>query len=365
MRKKLLISICIALALGLINTPFKAKAQVLTKGTDRFASDTNSISYNKINFDVISQDKAPESLIKKIELYKNKEGFVSYSDNSSGKSYIAIMRGEKTAAGYGINVNSVENSEGRINILVQETDPDKSDMLPQTITYPYTIIAINVPLSDVSVKNSNSKNYSYYDIQKNLPPIIGASWTSGSLKNIYKENNFIFLEIENTNGISQFFYVNDNEDGENKVRDLKLNSNITIKYALGTPQKYKENSSFPLTEIMLPVDTSSFTDTNWEDLDSCKSIDKNRQWVLSYDKELMKENINNTNIYVVDSSGFIIPTETSLMEDKRSIKIVASKPYTPEGTYYLFITKDVTSNIKASLKGFRMKFQISNEASVQ
>jgi hypothetical protein len=363
MRKKFLISMCITLAVGLIYTPLKAKAQVVSKSTDHISADNKSIAYNKVNFNVISQDNAPETLIKKIELYKDKEGFVSYSDSSSGKSYIAIMRGEKPTTGYGITVNSIDDSEGSINILIQETDPNESTVSPQIITYPYIIIETSSPLPSVNVKNSNNKNYSYYDIQKNLTPIIGVSWTSGNLKNIYKEDSFIFLEVENTNGISQFFYVNDNEDGENKIKNLNLNTSITVKYALGTPQKYKDNSSFPLTEIILPIDKSSFTDANWEDLEPCKNVDNNRQWLLSYDKELMNENINSSNIYVSDKNGFIIPTEASLTEDKKSIKIVPSKPYNLGENYYLFITKNVTSNIKPSVKGFRLKFQISNEIS--
>ncbi|NMM65731.1 protease complex subunit PrcB family protein [Clostridium sp. P21] len=269
------------------------------------------------------------------------------------------MRGEKTTTGYGITVKSVSNSDGKINVLVEETNPDKNSVLSQVVTYPYTIIETDIPSCDIAVKNSNGKNYSYYDIERSLPPIIGISWASGNLKNIYKENNFIFLQIENSNGVSQFFYLNDNDDGKNKIKDLKLDSNVTIKYALGTPQKYKNNSSFPLTEIMLPVDKSSFTDKNWKDLGYFKNSDKNMQWTLSYDNELMKENINNSNIYVVDSNGTIIPTQASLTDDKKSIRVTPLKPYTAGETYYLFIATDVTSNIKVSNQGFRMQFQVS------
>ncbi|WPC40645.1 protease complex subunit PrcB family protein [Clostridium sp. JS66] len=359
MRKKFLISTCIALGIGLVYMPFKVSAAVLSKNTNSIEAKTYSIIYNKVNFHTISQDEAPSDLMKKIELYKNNEGFVSYTDSSSNKSYIAVMSGEKPTSGYGITVKAVEDSEQQVNVLVEETSPDNNVALSQIASYPYTIIEADVPLHNITVKNSDGKNFSYYDIQRSFQPIIGISWASGNLKNIYKENNFIFLEIQNSNGVSQFFYLNDNEESENKIKDLKLNSNVTIKYALGTPQKYNNNSSFPLTEILLPVDKSSFTDSKWQDLNFQKNLDKNMQLTLYYDKELAKENVNNTNIYVVDSDGTRIPTEASLSDDKKSIRIIPLKPYVANQTYYLFITSDVTSNIKVSNQGYRMQFQVS------
>lgn len=359
MRKKFLISTCIALSIGLVYMPSKASAEVLSKNTNSVETKTYSIIYNKVNFHTISQDDAPSDLMKKIELYKGNEGFVSYTDSSSNKSYIAVMAGEKPTSGYRITVKAIENSKQEVNVLVEETSPDNNAILPQIVSYPYTIIETDIPLNNITVKNSDGKNYSYYDIQRSFQPIIGISWVSGSLKNIYKENNFIFLEVQNSNKVSQFFYLNDNEESENKIKDLKLNSNVTIKYALGTPQKYNNNASFPLTEILLPVDKSSFTDSKWQDLSLQKSLDKNMQLTLYYDKELEKENVSNTNIYVVDSDGTRIPTEATLSDDKKSIRIIPLKPYVANQAYYLFITSNVTSNIKISNQGYRMQFEVS------
>ncbi len=364
MKKKYLLTICITLALGVIYTPIAANAKSLPQPIS-IEQDSKAITTNNISFDTISSDKAPEALLKKIEIYKNKEGFVCFMDHNSGYLYLAAMRGEKSTGGYGINVNSVEDVEGRINILVEEVNPDKNAILPQVISYPYTIIKSKIPIFNIYVKNSFGKSYSYYDIERGLPPIIGVSWTFGDFKNVYRENNLIFLEVQNINGVSQLFYAENNDEWNNKIKNLKLNNNITVKYTLGTPQKYKDKSAFPLSEILLPVDKSSFTDKNWKELKSHKDIDVNKQWSLSFNRELSKDNINSTNIYITDSNGCIIPTSVSLMENKKSIKIIPLKPYCSGNTYYLFIANNISSSTKTALNGFRMQFQIADEISVE
>lgn len=363
MIKKLLTLICITLAIGVIYAPISVKAQPLNKATAYTIHQPESLIYNKIKFDTISYDKAPEALTKDLDLYKANKGFLYYLDKNSSNLYVAVMAGEKPTTGYGIKVNSVEDVEGQANILIEETNPNKDDFLPQLITYPYTIIKAQLPAYSISVKNSSGEVYNYLS-SKAASNILGASWTSGILKNIYTENNFIFLELQDTNEESQLFYVENSTEWKTKTQNLKLNSNVSIRFALGTPKKYKEKSAFPLSEVNLPVDKNSLTDKNWEDLKAYSSILPDKQWTISFKQVLKEEDVNSSTIYAADSTGNIVPTAISLSEDRKSIKVIPYKPYKLGEEYYLFITKNL-NNTNSLLNGFRMNFQIADSVLVK
>jgi hypothetical protein len=359
MIRKKLMPVCIILAVGLICVP------TLVKGE----SSVQSVNYttqqpevcNKMKFDVVSYNSAPEALTKEIDSYKGTEGFLYYLDSSSNNLYVVVMRGEKPTGGYDIKVNSVEDVDGKAKILVEETNTDKNALVNQMVTYPYTIIKTQASSSSISVKNSSGKVYDLLEIKKDTGnTIVGSSFILSKLKNIYTENNFIFLEIQDTNKESQLFYVNNNDEWKNKIKNLKLNSNVSVQYALGTPEKYNEKAAFPLSEINLPIDTNSLKDKNWEDLKAYSNVLPNKQWTISFKQELKRENVNSSNVYVVDSNGNIIPTALRLLEDNKSITISPYKPYELGQNYYMFITNKINDTNNSSFKGFRMNFQITD-----
>lgn len=364
MIKKFLVPVGVTLAIGMMYTPVSVKAAVSSSNAPCVLVQPNSITYNKIKFDTISYNEAPEALTTEIDTYKSSEGFLYYVDESSNSLYIAVLRGEKPTGGYGININFVEDVEGKENILVQETDPDKNSILPQLVTYPYTIIKTKLSGTSLSVKNSSGKVYNCLDLKDGTPNIVGSSWVLGSLKNIYTKGDFIFLEIEEGYGNSELFYVNNNDEWKNKIKSLKLNSTLTIQYALGTPQKYNDTSAFPLSEVNCPIDKTSLTDKNWENLKAYSNVPVDKEWTISFNQDIKKENITNSNIYVSDDTGNIIPTVLSLLEDNKSIKVIPYKPYSLGENYYLFINNKL-NNTKSSLKGFRMNFQITDSISIK
>ncbi|AKA67951.1 protease complex subunit PrcB family protein [Clostridium scatologenes] len=357
MIRKKLISICIALAVCAVSMPISAKGAGIISNTN-YVSQQPKI-YDNIKFEVITYNSAPEALIKAIDTYKDTEGFVYYLDSTSNNLYVAIMLGEKPTGGYNIKVDSVKDADGKANILVKEAGPDKNELLNQMVTYPYTIIKTQVSSPNISVKNSSGKVYDLLSDKKddgNL--IIGSSFVLGQLKDIYTTNDFIFLEIQNGNNESELFYVNNNDEWKNKLKNLKLNSNVSVQYALGTPQKYDEKSAFPLSKINLPVDINCLKDKNWQDLKSYSNVISNKQWKVYFNQQLKEESVNDSNVYVTDSNGNIIPTAVHLLEDKKSISITPYKPYELGQNYYIFITNKVNGTDNSVLKGFRMNFQI-------
>lgn len=364
MIRKKLIPICIVLAVGAICIPISAKGAGVIQGTN-YVSQQPEV-YDKVKFEVITYNNAPEALIKSIDTYKDTEGFVYYLDSTSNNLYVAVMAGEKPTGGYGIKVDSVKDADGKANILVEETKPDKNAIVNQMVTYPYTIIKTQLSSPSISVKNSSGKVYDLLgDKKDDGNPIIGSSFVLGQLKNIYTTNDFIFLEIQNENNESEFFYVNNNDEWKNKIKDLKLNSNLSIQYALGTPQKYNEKSAFPLSKINLPVDINSLKDKNWQDLKNYSNVSANKQWTICFNQQLKEENVNDSNVYVTDSNGNIIPTAVRLLEGKKSISILPYKPYELGQNYYIFITNKINGTDNSSFKGFRMNFQIMDSFTIK
>lgn len=364
MIRKKLIPICIALAVCAVSMPISVKgAGIIT--------DTNYVSqqpqiYDNIKFQVITDNSAPEALTKAIDTYKGNEGFVYYLDSTSNNLYVAVMSGEKPTGGYSIKVDSVKDADGKANILVKETKPDKNALVNQMVTYPYTIIKTQVSSPNVSVKNSSGKVYDLLSDKKDYGNlIIGSSFVLGQLKNMYTTNDFIFLEIQNENNESELFYVNNNDEWKNKLKNFKLNSNISVQYVLGTPQKYNEKSAFPLSKINLPVDINCLKDKNWQDLKSYSNVLANKQWKICFNQQLKEESVNDSNVYVTDSNGNIIPTVVSLLEDKKSISITPNKPYELGQNYYIFITNKISGTDNSSFKGFRMKFQVMDSFTIK
>ena len=363
MLKKLLIPMCIALVAGTIYClPTFAKAEDLDKVQDTVSNINKPAPemYNEVNFETVSYDKALQALTTAVDSCKLSEGFLYYKDNSTGYLYIAVMRGQKPTGGYGIKVSTVKDAQGRTNVLAEEADPHKDAILPQVVTYPYTIIKIKLSDFSLSVKNSSGKVYDY--LGQGESKIVGCSWVIGNLENIYTEKDYIFLKVRYVDGEYEFFYVKNNDEWQNKIRNLKVNTTVSIKFALGTPKKYNEMSAFPLSEIESPIDKSSFTDEKWGDLNSEYGLDilRDKEWTIRYNQQIDQSNVNSSNVYATDSSGNIIPTAVSLQDDKKSIKVIPYKPYKLGEKYYLFISSKVNGNNKDSLNGYRMSFQISD-----
>ena len=94
------------------------------------------ITVNYIDFDKIDSSSLNAAQLKMIEQNKANKGFSYWQEDNA--YYIVIFAGEKPTGGYGMDVKSVEDNEGKTNILVEITAP--KDMATQVITYPYVII---------------------------------------------------------------------------------------------------------------------------------------------------------------------------------------------------------------------------------
>ncbi len=348
MAKNILAHVCIALfTLGIALIPGSAKAADLSE----------AISSNA-DFSIISCDTAPEALNEEINLYKGSEGFLYYIDSDSGDLYTAVMLGERPTPGYDVKINYIRNVEGTVSISADEISPDKNDILPQVITYPYAILKTKLTANKICVINSSGKVYNYLGSNEAIP-ILGVSWIIGSLQNVYTNNNYIFLEILDSNKVSRLFYVSNSDEWKNKIRNLNLNTAVSVRFALGTPEKYNEMYAFPMSEINAPVDKASLYDSTWEELDSYSNVPSDKKWTITFNEELDENSLISSNIYVTDKAGNIIPVILSLCEDKKSVELIPYKNYKLGEKYYLFITNDLNKS-DISSKGRRMSFKIAD-----
>jgi hypothetical protein len=115
------------------------------------------ITVNNISFEVVEDEKVPDALNTKIQKYKEQRGFL-YTEKD-GYYYVAILSGLRPTGGYGIEVKTVEDIEGKTKIIVEETAPSPGDFVTQVITYPYTVIKLKDAADKFVVENSGGEKF--------------------------------------------------------------------------------------------------------------------------------------------------------------------------------------------------------------
>lgn len=70
------------------------------------------------------------------------KGKISATDVQKS-NFVILNMGQKPTGGYGITVDSVEETDKEIIVKIKELNPEPGAMLMQVITYPYTVVKIN------------------------------------------------------------------------------------------------------------------------------------------------------------------------------------------------------------------------------
>lgn len=156
--KKVLV---LALALGILSSCGIKKSNdklIIDNSNKKTASAKEApkgITVNKIDFQEIKDNELPVNFANTINVLKANRGFLTCKDN--GSYYVAIFSGQRKTGGYTIKVGSVEDNEGKTNILFEENGPKQGDMVTQAITYPYIVIKISKVTPNFVVKNSSGE----------------------------------------------------------------------------------------------------------------------------------------------------------------------------------------------------------------
>lgn len=121
----------------------------------------NETENNKnVTFSIV--EEFDEEALKIID-EKTKEkgyGILSQDDNSV---VIFIASGEKPSGGYDIEVKAVEEKDGVITIIVEETAPEGGAMVITALTYPYTVIRLDTKATEFVVVNTEGEEFTNLD----------------------------------------------------------------------------------------------------------------------------------------------------------------------------------------------------------
>ena len=356
--------------LGLILTMSLSFASLPVYATNSYAVNSNAVSNapvqgivnNKINFEVVSEKDTPETLMEMINKNKDQRGFVYIVDDSTGYIYIAVMSGTKPTGGYSVEVTGVEDNEGRTNVFVKELSPSKDAMVTQDITYPYTIVRAKGITPNISVKNLQEESFKNLTMIKIEHPV-GVNSITGILNKIETIGKNIYITILDGKGNYQYYYSSNLKI----VKDLKVSDKVLIKYALGTPSKYKDTLAMPFTQISLNTLASNIQANHWNDLKNYTNVLEDKEWTIKFNKSIKDLIINSDTVYVLDSYGNKVDVDLSVSSDKKYAKVAPIANYECAQTYYLFISRNIDGEDKnkSNIEGYRMMFTIRDAVTVE
>ena len=117
------------------------------------------ITVNKIKFEVIDSMTLSEQMISEMEALKLRKGY-AFWQQEDGSFLVLISAGEKMTGGYGIEVEAVEDNEGKTYIYVIETAPAEGDMNLQALTYPFFVIKVAGITDQFIILDQDQNEYS-------------------------------------------------------------------------------------------------------------------------------------------------------------------------------------------------------------
>lgn len=132
------------------------------------------ITVNKIQFTTVDVTTLSEQLQGEIEALKLQKGY-AFWQQEDGSYLIMVSAGEKTTGGYGIEVTSIEDNEGKTVIAVNETSAE-GDMATEVMTYPYVLVQASGITDQFVVRDQNQEEYKQISAED-----IGSSNASGDL----------------------------------------------------------------------------------------------------------------------------------------------------------------------------------------
>lgn len=117
----------------------------------------NAITVNDIEFEVLEFDALIDEVQMEVDQLKLERGY-NYWENDGGY-VLFIGSGLKATGGYGIEVLSIEDNEGKTIVAVNETSPDPDDMVTQAIEYPFVLIQFEGTTDDFIITNQDGKEF--------------------------------------------------------------------------------------------------------------------------------------------------------------------------------------------------------------
>jgi hypothetical protein len=140
---------------------------------------------------------------------------------------------------------------------------------------------------------------------------------------------------------------------------------VVVRFAQGTPNvKVVTDTGMELSALVNPLELEQ---KGWYNLGSRTDISADKEWIVTFNVNILNKTVSEEVIYVRDSSGKKVPVEIIAGENKNTFRVVPVEKYNEGETYYLFISnkiqfKNYTPNKQ---KGYRMKFTVGTSVAVE
>lgn len=116
-----------------------------------YSIDANGSIDNSLNYEIVDVDYA-ETLASTVENIQKQRGY-SVIQEESDSAIVYIGLGEKPTGGYGISIYSVVNLiSNKTEIIIKEEVPQEDEFVTQAITYPYILVKVDTPNTDIEVE---------------------------------------------------------------------------------------------------------------------------------------------------------------------------------------------------------------------
>lgn len=96
----------------------------------------------KVGFEAVEPENVPKQITEVLPNYRMKEKALVAKIN--GEIYVVVTRGEKSTAGYEVEIDkltlSEENGEKVLTVYAKYKDPKPGDVTAQILTYPFTVV---------------------------------------------------------------------------------------------------------------------------------------------------------------------------------------------------------------------------------
>lgn len=172
------------------------------------------------------------------------------------------------------------------------------------------------------------------------------------------------LSAEDIEGISKITIQETKPSTGTMVGEAITYPYVIVKFAQGTPKvKVLTDKG---TELPSLVDLSELENKDWKSLKPCWDVPEDKEWLITFKKDISKTEVNDNTIYVRDSNGGKIPAKLVIGEDNKTVKVVPVEKYASGQTYFLFISDKVYSqkDLSNNKKGYRMSFSIKGNVTV-
>ncbi len=185
----------------------------------------NGITVNVIEFETIEFDALNEEVQIEVDQLKLERGYNYWESN--GGYVLFIGSGLKATGGFGIEVLSVEDNEGKTIVSVSETSPEPGAMVTQVIEYPFTLIQFKGTTDDFTIKNQDGTAFDRIEVDLSAQETVEGIYV-GQI-----DNNSIEVTVDESFMVFRNYII-----GE-LISEIESGDSVEVTYQLTEENQYQ------------------------------------------------------------------------------------------------------------------------------